>query len=147
MTMDAAQPHRIILRARRTVILRLHGAALTPVYANTRPVGKTKILSCRLIYLARNFQWPLDQCYIQLSRGYRVFCGIISFFACGIGGNDGSVEAKNFLSELNDPSTFEDLKRNPKIRELPERIKTPCRLPQFPEPHLRNPPPLGAAFF
>lgn len=48
---------------------------------------------------------------------------------------DGSEESNRFLSELGDVSEFIRLKSNDKVREVPARLKTVCRLLGYPPPH------------
>lgn len=48
---------------------------------------------------------------------------------------DGSEEASRFLSELGDVPEFVRLKTNDKVREVPARLKTLCRLLGYPMPH------------
>jgi len=48
---------------------------------------------------------------------------------------DGSEESNRFLSELGDVSEFIRLKSNDKVREVPARLKTVCRLLAYPPPH------------
>jgi hypothetical protein len=49
--------------------------------------------------------------------------------------HDGSPEAIRFLEQLGDFPKFEQLKSIDKARELPERLKTLCRVLAFPLPH------------
>lgn len=49
--------------------------------------------------------------------------------------NDGSEESARFLSELGDVPEFVRLKGNDKVREVPARLKTICRLLGYPMPH------------
>lgn len=53
---------------------------------------------------------------------------------------DGSPESQRFLAELGDVPDFKRLKENDKIREVPARLRTLCRLLGYPEPHeaIRN---------
>jgi len=48
---------------------------------------------------------------------------------------DGSQESGRFLNELGDASEFVRLKANDKVREVPARLKTLCRLLAYPLPH------------
>lgn len=48
---------------------------------------------------------------------------------------DGSPESERFLAELGDEPNFKRLKENDKIREVPTRLRTLCRLLGHPEPH------------
>lgn len=48
---------------------------------------------------------------------------------------DGSEESTRFLSELGDVPEFDRLKGHDKVRELPVRLKTICRLLAYPPPH------------
>ena len=48
---------------------------------------------------------------------------------------DSSEESNRFLSELGDVSEFIRLKSNDKVREVPARLKTVCRLLAYPPPH------------
>jgi hypothetical protein len=130
--MDAAQPLRINFDPPHCY-LEVARAALTPVHANTPASGKDEDLELSPDLVSAKFSM------VSISVIYS-FLAIEAFvnhelFRLWDRRHDGSVEAKNFLSELNDPSTFEELKGNSKIRELPERIKTLCRLLQFPAPH------------
>lgn len=49
--------------------------------------------------------------------------------------HDGTPESARFLVQLGDLTKFEQLKSIYKVRELPERIKTLCRVLAFPLPH------------
>jgi hypothetical protein len=49
--------------------------------------------------------------------------------------NDGSEESVRFLNELGDVPEFVRLKGNDKVREVPARLKTICRLLGYPMPH------------
>lgn len=48
---------------------------------------------------------------------------------------DGSEESNRFLNELGDVPEFIRLKSNDKVREVPARLRTLCRLLAYPPPH------------
>jgi hypothetical protein len=127
-----AQPHRINFDLPHCY-LEVARAALTQVHANTPVRAKDEDFELSPPLVSAKF----SMVSISVIYSYLALESFVNhqLFRLWDRRHDGSVEAKNFLSELNDPSTFEKLKGNSKIRELPERIKTLCRLLQFPAPH------------
>jgi len=53
--------------------------------------------------------------------------------------SESSVASRRFLEELGDEAEFERLKVHPKMREIPARLKTYCKIVGFALPHERIP--------